>query len=195
MRLTLLKLHHDPSKAGDYSMELISIVRGEPDHSLSAAAGLPRPRSRGREAPEGTLRDSSHSSGVVCRTLENPRRKLPRDRWRPSLGNDRIAAVYRVPEPASNQGLPARRRRNKRSAGLLPTRGPIPPGTANACALSFSPWSPKTLPSTSILCSIRQNEAGTERSLGVECRSRSGCSVRALLRNLKVDWSATGSYI
>jgi hypothetical protein len=34
MRLTLLKLHHDPSKAGDDSMELISIVRGEPDPSL-----------------------------------------------------------------------------------------------------------------------------------------------------------------
>lgn len=34
MRLTLLKLHHDPSKAGDDSMELISIVRGDPDPSL-----------------------------------------------------------------------------------------------------------------------------------------------------------------
>jgi hypothetical protein len=34
MRLTLLRLRHDPSKAGDDSMELISIVRGEPDPSL-----------------------------------------------------------------------------------------------------------------------------------------------------------------
>jgi hypothetical protein len=34
MRLPLLKLHHDPSKAGDDSMELLSIVRGEPDPSL-----------------------------------------------------------------------------------------------------------------------------------------------------------------
>ena len=34
MRLTLLKLHHDPSKAGDETMELLNIVRGEPDPAL-----------------------------------------------------------------------------------------------------------------------------------------------------------------
>ena len=34
MRLPLFKLHRDPSKAGDDSMALISIVRGEPDRSL-----------------------------------------------------------------------------------------------------------------------------------------------------------------
>ena len=31
MRFTLLKLHHDPFKAGDETMELVNVVRGEPD--------------------------------------------------------------------------------------------------------------------------------------------------------------------
>lgn len=34
LRLTLLKLHRDPSKAGDETMELLNIVLGEPDPAL-----------------------------------------------------------------------------------------------------------------------------------------------------------------
>ncbi|HMI53666.1 MAG TPA: hypothetical protein VK525_19280 [Candidatus Saccharimonadales bacterium] len=34
MRLTLLKLHHDPAEGADDAMELVSIVRGDPDPAL-----------------------------------------------------------------------------------------------------------------------------------------------------------------